>query len=170
SVMPRHWRTPSSNLPSTRSVASTWVLRDGAWQKRPSTSTRWCRPTLPSTINCSTGGNLLLEGQGDIRFELAQRRPELLLDARQPFVGVGFEAQHNDRGRVRRPGQTEAVFIFGAHAVDRDELRCSGEAAFLLQPGDQRVWFAFLHLDLEFRCGAVLRQCLQHGRWVVVRR
>ncbi len=41
---------------------------------------------------------------------------------------VGFEAQHDDRRRVRRPREPEAVGVLDAQAVDADDVAAPGKS------------------------------------------
>ena len=88
--------------------------------------------------------------------------------SRQRGVVVGLEAQDDDRGRVRRAGEAEAVGVFDAQAVDSDPLGRASEAAFGLELVDQREGFALGHLEVEFRGRRRIRQAFQRRAVVVV--
>ena len=60
--------------------------------------------------------------------------PEPLLDTLQRGGIVGLEAQHDDRCRVGRAGQAEAVGKFDAHAVDGDDFLGAVELAGIFLP------------------------------------
>ena len=56
---------------------------------------------------------------------------------------VFLEAQHNHRGGVGRPRQTEAIRILYAQAVEFDDFVSVGEFSGLLEFVHQRVMLAF---------------------------
>ena len=73
------------------------------------------------------------------------------LDARQRLGRVPFEAQHDDRCRVRRPRQPEAIRPLGAHTVDRDHLLRALELRLRLETFDQRKVLALGRMEMQFR-------------------
>src|SRR4051812_7041338 len=57
-----------------------------------------------------------------VGLHFSQRGHELPFDAMQRLGRVALEAQHQHRRRVGRAHEAEAVFVFGAQPVDRDDL------------------------------------------------
>src|SRR3546814_16496083 len=107
-----------------------------------------------------------LERKGDARFKGQQGLTEFFLDAFYVLLGVAFETQDDDGRGVGCPGQTEAVGVLGAYAVNSADAGGRGELAFFLQQRPQVMRLTFCHLKLAFRSGDVFGKSFELGRGV----
>src|SRR5512144_1189524 len=90
---------------------------------------RYTPPAIRSRA-ASTSASVITsasERQLGVGFHVVQHAPELALDALERARVLRFEAQHDDRRRVRCARKTEAVRIFDAQAVDADHVGRAGK-------------------------------------------
>jgi hypothetical protein len=82
---------------------------------------------------------------------------------------VGFEAQHDHGGCIRRAGKAESVGVFDTQAIDGDDFPGIGEVCGGAQLIKQHEGLAFGHLDVELRGAGRVGQRLEHGVGSVAR-
>src|SRR5258705_9172248 len=83
-----------------------------------------------------------LERQLGVGLRSEQHAPEPRLDARQPGLAVGLEAQNHDRRGVRRARETESVRIFDAQTIQPDHLGRTRKCRLFLQHADEAARLA----------------------------
>src|SRR5712691_7892038 len=119
------------------------------------------RSSMLSTARSSSGGQAAMTGtwirnrrlvrQRRIRLERLQRRAKISLDALQGGGVVGFEADHDHRGGIGGSGESEAVSILHAHAVDRQDALGIGKRLRRLELSDEHMGLAFFQLPVQLR-------------------